>query len=63
MWIVGGLIGANSTTITMPVYCNDGNKGFAIVTRQPNHRDGFGKIVFSDGSQAEFVFGMAANAF
>jgi hypothetical protein len=52
-----------STTITMPIFCNDGRKGFAIVTRQANQRDGFGKIIFSDGSQADGVFGSAANAF
>ena len=52
-----------STTITMPVHCSDGRKGFVVATRQANGVDGFGKVTLSDGSQADFVFGKAAEAF
>jgi hypothetical protein len=52
-----------SSTITMPVHCSDGRKGFVVSTRQPNGVDGFGKVTLNDGTQADFVFGKAAEAF
>lgn len=52
-----------SPTITMPVLCNDGRKGFVVATRQPNGTDGFGKVTLNDGTEANFVFGRAAAAF
>ena len=52
-----------SDTITMPVLCSDGRKGFVVATRQANGVDGFGKVTLNDGSHADFVFGRAARAF
>ncbi len=52
-----------SRTITMPVHCSDGRKGFVVSTRQANGLDGFGTVTLSDGSKSDFVFGEAAKAF
>lgn len=52
-----------SPTITMPVLCSDGRKGFVVATRQMNGLDGFGKVHLNDGLEADFVFGKAALAF
>jgi hypothetical protein len=52
-----------SVSITMPVLCSDGRKGFVVATRQNNGTDGFGKVTLNDGTQADFVFGRAASAF
>lgn len=52
-----------SVTITMPVNCNDGRKGFVIATRQANGIDGSGRVRLNDGTEADFVFGRAAASF
>ena len=52
-----------SVTISMPVLCNDGRKGFVIATRQANGIDGSGRVRLEDGTEADFVFGRAAAAF
>lgn len=49
-----------SPTITVPVVCNDGRTGIAISTRD-TARSGGGKVRFSDGTEADFIFGEAAN--
>lgn len=52
-----------SLTISMPVLCNDGRKGFVIATRESNGVDGSGRVRLDDGTEADFVFGKAAAAF
>jgi len=52
-----------SVTISMPVQCSDGRKGFVIATRQANGIDGSGRVRLTDGTEADFVFGRAAAAF
>jgi hypothetical protein len=52
-----------SITITMPVHCSDGRKGFVIATRQSNGVDGSGRVRLNDGTEADFVFGKAAAGF
>ncbi|WP_155983438.1 hypothetical protein [Nitratireductor aquibiodomus] len=52
-----------SITISMPVQCNDGRKGLVIATREANGIDGSGRVRLEDGTEADFVFGKAANAF
>jgi hypothetical protein len=52
-----------SASISMPVHCSDGRKGFVVATRQANGVDGFGTVTLNDGSHADFVLGKAAGAF
>jgi hypothetical protein len=52
-----------SVTISMPVHCNDGRKGFVIATREKSGVSGSGRVRLNDGSEADFVFGKAAEAF
>ncbi|WP_267550960.1 hypothetical protein [Rhizobium rhizogenes] len=52
-----------SVTISMPVQCSDGRKGFVIATRQANGVDGSGRVRLTDGTEADFVFGRAAAGF
>jgi hypothetical protein len=52
-----------SVTISMPVHCSDGRKGFVIATREANGIDGSGRVRLNDGTSADFVFGHAAAAF
>ena len=47
-----------STTITMPVQCNDGRAG--VVTSTRNGLQGSGRVRLSNGTIADFVFGNAA---
>lgn len=51
-----------SPTISMPVHCNDGRKGIVIASRQRNGMDGSGRVRLNDGTEADFVFGTAAEA-
>lgn len=60
----GSYDGLNSSgTITMPVHCSDGRKGFVTAIREESMTDGYGKVVLSDGTTGDFVFGKAAKAF
>jgi hypothetical protein len=52
-----------SITLSAKVLCNDGRTGLAIVTRDRGLQSGSGRIRLSDGSEADFVFGPAADAF
>lgn len=52
-----------STTITIPVLCNDGRKGIIIATRSNSGTAGGGTYTLSDGSNGNFIFGEAANTF
>lgn len=52
-----------SQTISIPVHCNNGQKGIVIATRDNSGLSGSGRIRMTDGSQADFIFGSAANAF
>ncbi len=52
-----------SVTISMPVRCSDGRKGFVIATRQASGIDGSGRVRLTDGTEADFVFGRAAAEF
>jgi hypothetical protein len=52
-----------SLTISIPVLCSDGRKGFVIATREANGIDGSGRVRLVDGTEADFVFGKAAKAF
>lgn len=54
---------SRSLTITMPVICSDGRKGFVIATREASGIDGSGRVRLNDGTEADFVFGKAASAF
>ena len=47
-------------TITIPVICSDGRTGIAMATRDTSMSGG-GKVRLSDGTQADFIFGEAAN--
>lgn len=52
-----------STTISMPVHCNDGRKGMVIATRDAGGRSGSGRVRLDDGMDADFIFGPAAKSF
>lgn len=56
-------VGVTTDTITAPVICTDGRKGLATAVRQLNGYDGYGKIVFHDGQQFDFVFGRLSKPF
>jgi hypothetical protein len=53
---------SESITLNAKVTCNDGRTGFAIVTRDRGLQSGSGRIRLSDGTEADFVFGAAAQA-
>jgi hypothetical protein len=48
-----------SQTITMPVLCTDGRRGIITATRD-SAVSGGGKVRLSDGTEADFIFGEAA---
>ena len=52
-----------SQNITVNILCNDGHKGLAFVTRDKGGRSGSGRVRMDDGTEADFVFGKAAEAF
>lgn len=52
-----------SRTISFPVFCSDGRKGTVIATRGGDGTTGSGMVRMSDGEEAAFVFGPAANTF
>ncbi|WP_298870900.1 hypothetical protein [uncultured Bradyrhizobium sp.] len=54
-------IGNPSTTITIPVLCNDGRKGLVTATREYGGMSGGGRFTLNDGSTGDFVFGAAAS--
>lgn len=58
----GSFSNTTSMTVTMPVLCSDGRRGFATVTCDLNG-GGTGRVVLNDGSQANVVLGPAAEAF
>ena len=49
--------------ITMPVQCNDGRKGIITATRNSDGLNGAGRVRFTDGSEADFIFGPQAATF
>jgi clan AA aspartic protease (TIGR02281 family) len=49
-----------STTITMPVHCNDGRNGTVVSTRT-SYTSGYGNFILADGTDGRFVFGSAAS--
>lgn len=60
--------GNYSLSITMPVRCNDGRKGFVRAYRDIGANgyggtSGHGQLTLNDGYKADFVFGAAALAF
>lgn len=60
----GGYDGMNtSQTISMPVVCSDGRKGFVTAIREASGEAGSGSITLDDGYRAQFVFGPAAMSF
>lgn len=52
-----------SQTITMATLCSDGRKGIITATRDNNLLNGSGRVRLNDGTEADFVFGTAAQAF
>ena len=50
-------------TINIPVFCSDGRKGFAVVTRESSGVAGHGTVKMTDGSEWSFIFGSAAANF
>jgi hypothetical protein len=52
-----------SITIHAKVTCNDGRTGFVMATRDASGLTGSGRVRLSDGTDADFIFGPAANAF
>ncbi|MFM0382835.1 hypothetical protein [Paraburkholderia dipogonis] len=52
-----------STTISMPVTCNDGQRGIVIVTRDASGTSGSGTVRLTNGTEATFLFGSAAASF
>jgi hypothetical protein len=51
-----------SITLNVKVTCNDGRTGIAMVTRERGLQSGSGRVRLSDGSEADLVFGPAAQA-
>jgi hypothetical protein len=51
-----------TTTISMPVTCNDGRKGIVRVVRD-SATSGSGTVRLNDGYKGEFLFGKAASSF
>lgn len=52
-----------SPTISVPVLCNDGRKGILMATRNGDGLSGAGHVKFTDGTDADFIFGSAAASF
>jgi hypothetical protein len=52
-----------SVTISMPVLCDNGQKGIVIATRDASGTSGSGRVRMQDGNDADFMFGRAASAF
>jgi len=52
-----------SITLNAKVLCNDGRTGFAIITRDKGLQSGSGRVRLNDGTEADFIFGPAAQAF
>lgn len=52
-----------ATTVSMVMTCNDGRKGIAIASVEYGGFDGSGRLRLEDGSEGDFVFGHAAEAF
>ena len=52
-----------TTTVSMVVTCNDGRKGIAIASVEYGGYDGSGRLRLEDGTEGDFVFGHAAEAF
>ena len=50
----------SSTTISIPVLCNDGRKGIVTATRDIGGKSGGGHFTLSDGTTGDFIFGEAA---
>lgn len=59
----GSYANTNSLTLSIPLQCSDGKRGIAIVTRDPCLCSGSGRVRMQDGSEADFIFGQAAEAF
>lgn len=49
-----------STTITIPILCNDGRKGLVTATRDRGLQGGGGRFTLNDGTTGDFIFGPAA---
>lgn len=53
----------NQDPVKVPVMCTNGAKGEAIIHRQLNGYDGYGKITLDNGETADIVFGRLAQPF
>lgn len=53
----------NQDPVKVPVMCTNGAKGEAIIKRQLNGYDGYGKITLDNGETADIVFGRLAQPF
>ena len=49
--------------ITMALVCSDGRRGIATIQRQDGAKSGGGTVRFSDGLQANFIYGPDARKF
>jgi hypothetical protein len=49
-----------SSTISIPVLCNDGRKGVVIAMRENGGMNGGGHFTLTDGTTGEFIFGAEA---
>ena len=49
-----------STTITIPILCNDGRKGLVTATRSNSGTSGGGRFSLNDVATGDFIFGPAA---
>lgn len=54
---------SGSITLNAKVICSDGRTGFAIITRDKGLQSGAGRVRLTDGTEADFIFGPAAEAF
>jgi hypothetical protein len=52
-----------SVTINVKITCNDGRTGFGIITRDAGGISGSGRIRLTDGTEADVIFGPAAQGF
>ena len=50
-------VGDSSQTSVVPVLCNDGRSGEAVITRQADLMSGSAIVKLSDGTKGQFVFG------
>lgn len=44
-------------TLVVPVWCSDGRKGQAVITRQMDMTSGTAIVTLKDGTRGQFVFG------